>query len=53
MENRSLVTIANHSKERILYLLEMAQEFEKKPNRHLLDQRIVATLFLNLPPARV
>lgn len=45
MENRSLVTIANHSKERILYLLEMAQEFEKKPNRHLLDQRIVATLF--------
>ena len=41
MENRSLVTIANHSKERILYLLEMAQEFE----RHLLDQKIVATLF--------
>ena len=32
MENRSLVTIANHSKERILYLLEMAREFEKKPN---------------------
>ena len=29
MENRSLVTIANHSKERILYLLEMAQEFER------------------------
>ena len=45
MENRSLVTIANHSKERILYLLEMAQEFEKRPNRHLLDQKIVATLF--------
>ena len=45
MENRSLVTIANHSKERILYLLEMAQEFEKQPNRHLLDQKIVATLF--------
>ena len=45
MENRSLVTIANHSKERILYLLEMAREFEKKPNRHLLDEKIVATLF--------
>ena len=43
MENRSLVTIANHSKERILYLLEMAREFEKKPNRHLLDEKIVAT----------
>ena len=33
MENRSLVTIANHSKERILYLLEMAQEFEGPENR--------------------
>ena len=30
MENRSLVTIAEHSKEKILYLLEMAKEFEKK-----------------------
>lgn len=45
MENRSLVTIADHSKEKILYLLEMAQEFEKRPNRHLLDDKIVATLF--------
>ena len=45
MENRSLVTIAEHSKEKILYLLEMAREFEKKPNRHLLDEKIVATLF--------
>ena len=27
MENRSLVTIAGHSKEKILYLLEMAREF--------------------------
>ena len=45
MENRSLVTIAKHSKEKILYLLEMAREFEKKPNRSLLAGRIVATLF--------
>ena len=45
MENRSLVTIANHSKERILYLLEMAREFEKKPNRRLLAEKVVATLF--------
>ena len=45
MENRSLVTIASHTKEKILYLLEMAKEFEKKPNRHLLDGKIVATLF--------
>ena len=39
MENRSLVTIAEHSKEKILYLLEMAKEFEKKPNRKILEDR--------------
>ena len=46
MENRSLVTIAEHSKEKILYLLEMAKEFEKKPNRKILDGKVVATLSL-------
>ena len=45
MENRSLVTIANHSRERIEYLIRMAQEFEKHRNRRLLEGRIVATLF--------
>ena len=45
MENRRLVTIADHSKEKILYLLEMAKQFELNPNRKLLDGRIVATLF--------
>jgi aspartate carbamoyltransferase catalytic subunit len=45
MENRSLVTIAEYTKEKILYLLEMAKQFEQQPNRHLLDGRIVATLF--------
>ena len=50
MENRSLVTIAEHSKEKILYLLEMAKEFEKKPNRKILDGKVVATLFFEPPP---
>lgn len=45
MGNRSLVTIADHSKEKILYLLEMAKQFEANPNRKLLDGKIVATLF--------
>lgn len=45
MENRSFVTIAGHSKEKILYLLEMAKEFEKCPNRKILDGKVVATLF--------
>ena len=31
MENRSLVTIAEHSREKILYMLEMAKEFEAHP----------------------
>lgn len=45
MDNRSLVTIADHSKEKILYLLEMAKQFEKNPNRKILDGKVIATLF--------
>ena len=45
MENNSLVTIAKFSREKILYLIEMAKEFEKAPNRRLLEGRVVATLF--------
>ena len=37
MENRSLVTIAEHTKEKILYMIEMAKQFEERPNRHILD----------------
>lgn len=44
-KKRSLVTIANLSKEKIMYLIQMAQEFEKRPNRKILDDRVVATLF--------
>lgn len=41
----SLVTIAHLSKEKIEYLVEMAGEFEKYPNRKILEGRVVATLF--------
>ena len=44
-EKRSFVTIANLSREKLLYLISMAQEFEKRPNRKRLDGRVVATLF--------
>lgn len=44
-ENSSLVSIANLSKDKIMYLIYMAQEFEKHPNRKILDDRVVATLF--------
>lgn len=43
--NSSLVSIAELSREKILYLMELAQEFKQRPNRKLLDGRIVATLF--------
>jgi aspartate carbamoyltransferase catalytic subunit len=45
MEKHNYVTIADLSKERIMYLIEMAQEFEKHPNRELLKGKVVATLF--------
>ena len=45
MENRSLVTIANHSREKIEYLIKMASAFEQNPNRRLLEGKVVATLF--------
>ena len=39
MDKHHFVTIANLSKEKIMYLIEMAQEFEKHPNRELLKGR--------------
>lgn len=42
---QNFVTIADLSKEKILYLIKSAQEFEKHPNRELLKGKIVATLF--------
>ena len=45
MEKHDFVTIAGLSKEKILYMIEMAQEFERHPNRELLKGKVVATLF--------
>lgn len=42
---RSLVTIAEHTREKIEYLIKMAEEFERHPNRKLLEGKVVATLF--------
>lgn len=44
-DKHNFVTIEDLSKDTILYLLEMAQEFEKHPNRELLKGKAVATLF--------
>ncbi len=45
MEKLDFVTIANFSKDEIMHLIRMAEEFEKHPNRELLKGKIVATLF--------
>ena len=45
MEKHNFVTIADLNKDEIMYLIQMAQEFEKHPNRDLLKGKVVATLF--------
>ncbi|MBQ7741761.1 MAG: aspartate carbamoyltransferase [Bacteroidaceae bacterium] len=44
-ENRSVITLANLTREKIEYLLQMATEFERHPNRRMLEGKVVATLF--------
>ncbi len=45
MSKQDFVTIADLSKEKIMYLIRMSEEFEKHPNRELLKGRVIATLF--------
>ena len=45
MKNKSLVSITDYSKEDILRILEIAKEFDKNPNRRLLEGKVCATLF--------
>ena len=43
MQKHNFVTIADLTKDQLLYLIEMAQEFERHPNRALLEGKVVAT----------
>lgn len=45
MAIHNFVTIADLSREKILYQIKLAQEFEKHPNREILKGKVVATLF--------
>ena len=45
MEKHDFVTIADLSKEKILYMIQMAKEFEIHPNREILKGKVVAPLF--------
>ncbi len=44
-ENRSVITLAHLTREKIEYLLKMAAQFEQHPNRRILEGKVVATLF--------
>ena len=45
MNKQDYITISDLSREEIMYLISMAEEFEKHPNRELLKGKVVATLF--------
>ena len=45
MKKHDFVTMADLSKEKIMYLMNMAQAFEMHPNREILKGKVVATLF--------
>ncbi len=42
---RSLVSISQYDKEKILSILDRAEQFEQNPNQKILDGKVVATLF--------
>ncbi len=45
MQNRSLISINDYSKEEILHVLDLAGEFEQNPSRDILKDKVIATLF--------
>ena len=45
MTNKSLISVTDFSTQEILRILEIAEDFEKKPEPQLLDGKVVATLF--------
>lgn len=45
MENKSLVSITDYTKDDIIRILQLAEKFDEKPNRRLLEGKVCATLF--------
>lgn len=45
MKNKSLVSINDLTKDEILKVLDLAEEFAENPNQRILDGKVVATLF--------
>ncbi|MDX9883511.1 MAG: aspartate carbamoyltransferase [Prolixibacteraceae bacterium] len=45
MNTKSLISITDFNKEEYLRIMELAADFEKKPNQKLLEGKVVASLF--------
>ena len=45
MEKHDFVNIQGLDRDQLLYLIRMAREFERHPNRELLKGKVIATLF--------
>ena len=45
MKNRSLISINDYSKEEILHILKIAEEFEANPRQKILKDHVIASLF--------
>ncbi|RLD88773.1 MAG: aspartate carbamoyltransferase [Bacteroidetes bacterium] len=45
LKNRSLISITDYSKEEILRVLEIAEEFERDQRQQILTQHVIASLF--------
>ncbi|RLD45968.1 MAG: aspartate carbamoyltransferase [Bacteroidetes bacterium] len=45
MKNRSLISINDYSKEDLLKILEIAEEFEANPRQKILSNHVIASLF--------
>ncbi|MFW5805354.1 MAG: aspartate carbamoyltransferase [Bacteroidales bacterium] len=45
MKNKSLISITDFTPEEYYKILDLAEEFEKNPKQHLLDDYVIASLF--------
>ncbi len=45
MKNKSLISINDYTKEEHLRILDLAEEFEKKPTQNILNAYVIASLF--------
>ncbi len=45
LKNRNLISISDYNKEEYLYILKLAEDFEKNPVQDVAKEKVVATLF--------